>query len=335
MSQSTSCVLCGEPAYRRGTSGCFPKFCGKTCQRRAAYQRNKSKALAVRPEPKCEFCGGPLSGGRSDRKFCCGACQSKHNRRARGVVVENTSRCSSCLEPLIGRRSSATICLARKCMRWASRHPGVPHPSTQPRACAVCGVPIDHRNGKAKYCGKLCVNAAVVERHRDEMNARRRAAWEDPASTRKQTQKAYQQANVDRYRRWARESRIKHPERHRAYYTEWLAADPANYQRILLNQHKRRSRLLEHPDYGVVVLAERDWKRLVQRYRNCCAYCGKLVERPVIEHIIPVVRGGRHSIGNVLPACRECNSSKHASFIVEWRKRRPDAGPLLRPPLAA
>ena len=37
------------------------------------------------------------------------------------------------------------------------------------------------------------------------------------------------------------------------------------------------------------------------------------------ELIMPIIRGGRHSIGNLLPACGSCNSSKGAKLLVEWR----------------
>lgn len=40
-----------------------------------------------------------------------------------------------------------------------------------------------------------------------------------------------------------------------------------------------------------------------------------------MDHVIPVVRGGRHAIGNILPACAACNGSKHAALLVVWRHR--------------
>lgn len=41
-----------------------------------------------------------------------------------------------------------------------------------------------------------------------------------------------------------------------------------------------------------------------------------------MDHVVPLSRGGRHSIGNILPACESCNLSKHASYLVEWRRRQ-------------
>jgi 5-methylcytosine-specific restriction endonuclease McrA len=73
-------------------------------------------------------------------------------------------------------------------------------------------------------------------------------------------------------------------------------------------------------------ITDRDWRRLCQRYDNRCAYCGE--QRPLQrDHIIPVTRGGQHSIGNLIPACKRCNLSKMDKFIMEWRlgRKRPRA----------
>ena len=61
-----------------------------------------------------------------------------------------------------------------------------------------------------------------------------------------------------------------------------------------------------------------DWERLRARYGNKCAYCGI---RPGAErdHVIPLARGGTHFIGNILPVCRGCNSSKKNKLLAEWK----------------
>jgi HNH endonuclease len=69
-------------------------------------------------------------------------------------------------------------------------------------------------------------------------------------------------------------------------------------------------------------VTEKDWRRLVLRYNGCCAYCGRPVARPHADHVVPVTRGGRHSIGNLLPVCKSCNSSKGDRLLVEWRRAR-------------
>jgi 5-methylcytosine-specific restriction endonuclease McrA len=38
-----------------------------------------------------------------------------------------------------------------------------------------------------------------------------------------------------------------------------------------------------------------------------------------MDHVVPLSRRGRHSIGNVVLACPACNNSKGRRYLVEWR----------------
>jgi hypothetical protein len=39
-----------------------------------------------------------------------------------------------------------------------------------------------------------------------------------------------------------------------------------------------------------------------------------------MDHIAPIVRGGKSTKGNVVPACKECNTRKKYLFPVEWEE---------------
>lgn len=53
------------------------------------------------------------------------------------------------------------------------------------------------------------------------------------------------------------------------------------------------------------------WARLVEAYDGACAYC-RVAPANSKDHIIPLSLGGIHAIENLVPACRSCNSRKHA-----------------------
>jgi 5-methylcytosine-specific restriction endonuclease McrA len=91
---------------------------------------------------------------------------------------------------------------------------------------------------------------------------------------------------------------------------EWHGANPQALARL-----KAVRRGAE--DKGVV--SDRDWLRLLDRWGWACAYCGSQPELLHHDHVIPVARAGSHSIGNLLPACQPCNSSKGSRLLVEWR----------------
>jgi 5-methylcytosine-specific restriction endonuclease McrA len=39
-----------------------------------------------------------------------------------------------------------------------------------------------------------------------------------------------------------------------------------------------------------------------------------------MDHIVPIVRGGKSTRGNVVPACKECNSRKKHMLPIEWEE---------------
>jgi 5-methylcytosine-specific restriction endonuclease McrA len=62
------------------------------------------------------------------------------------------------------------------------------------------------------------------------------------------------------------------------------------------------------------------WKR--KRSRGVCHYCGRAF-RPAeltMDHLVPLARGGRTTQGNVVPACKDCNSRKKYLLPMEWEE---------------
>lgn len=52
------------------------------------------------------------------------------------------------------------------------------------------------------------------------------------------------------------------------------------------------------------------WKRRIAAGK--CHYCGKVVGAAslTMDHVVPLIRGGRSNKGNLVPACKECNAGK-------------------------
>lgn len=294
-------ILCGDCVYRR------------------KLDKAKADRAAVRVAHEVcqrEGCSNPLpAAARADAKWCSRACQSWNNRRASGQVVENLGTCSACLKPLTGRYANAKVCLSAMCRGWAQRHPGVPHPSTQPRTCKQCGESIDHLNARAKFCSKACTSRWLAEQDREAHNAKARA-WQ--ASEKGKSYKdAYRKANMERYRRLQREARQRDPQRYSSYWKQWAEGNPEALAEV---KRLRRARKLGNPDsIGVSV---RDLRRLLNRSGGYCAYCGQKADEIHIDHVVPLAKGGRHALGNLAVSCKQCNVRKHAMFLSVWRYRR-------------
>jgi 5-methylcytosine-specific restriction endonuclease McrA len=60
------------------------------------------------------------------------------------------------------------------------------------------------------------------------------------------------------------------------------------------------------------------WKNRLAR--GVCHWCGNTFAPAelTMDHIVPIVRGGTSSRGNVVPACKECNNRKKYLLPVEW-----------------
>lgn len=60
------------------------------------------------------------------------------------------------------------------------------------------------------------------------------------------------------------------------------------------------------------------WKR--RRSSGICHYCGRNVGAHALtmDHLVPLVRGGRSNKGNVVPACKQCNDEKKHALLFEW-----------------
>ena len=51
---------------------------------------------------------------------------------------------------------------------------------------------------------------------------------------------------------------------------------------------------------------------------DVCPYCREESDRFIIEHVIPLSRGGENTIYNVIPACWSCNERKGRKMPWGW-----------------
>ena len=60
------------------------------------------------------------------------------------------------------------------------------------------------------------------------------------------------------------------------------------------------------------------WKRRISD--GVCYYCRRRVGIGALsmDHVVPLGRGGRSVRGNVVPACKDCNTKKKFLLPTEW-----------------
>ena len=67
------------------------------------------------------------------------------------------------------------------------------------------------------------------------------------------------------------------------------------------------------------------WKQKVAR--GVCYYCQRRFEPSelTMDHIVPLIRGGKTTRGNVVAVCKECNSKKKYLLPMEWEEYLQDS----------
>jgi 5-methylcytosine-specific restriction endonuclease McrA len=68
-------------------------------------------------------------------------------------------------------------------------------------------------------------------------------------------------------------------------------------------------------------LSVEQWRALKAAWGDC-AYCG--APDPALQRdcVLPISRGGRYTLDNVVPACRSCNASKCGDEVTGWLRRK-------------
>ncbi|MGH7822601.1 MAG: HNH endonuclease [Candidatus Binatia bacterium] len=83
---------------------------------------------------------------------------------------------------------------------------------------------------------------------------------------------------------------------------------PADVDEEHIRRERARARELRRTQW---------WKR--KRSSGVCHYCGGKFDPRLLtmDHVVPIVRGGRSTRGNVVPSCRACNSAKKYRLVWE------------------
>jgi 5-methylcytosine-specific restriction endonuclease McrA len=81
------------------------------------------------------------------------------------------------------------------------------------------------------------------------------------------------------------------------------------------------SRRKRRIDCVVHDLTDAQWVTLQAAWGGC-AYCGAPGEPLQRDCVLPISRGGRYTLDNVVPACRSCNASKCDAEVTGWLRRK-------------
>lgn len=184
---------------------------------------------------------------------------------------------------------------------------------------------------------RLCSSQAVYrEEHGESIQARKRQWAKENAESIAEKHHSYYLENRDRLTMNMRQRRELNPERirkekqeeykkHRGRYLSNVQRwQSENKERV--REYKRKSKLLRQAVQAIALSAQ-SLESIYREQRGRCYYCGvemnnvaKGPKMRTLEHILPIVRGGAHSLNNVAWVCLHCNTSKGAKTLEEYKE---------------
>jgi len=122
----------------------------------------------------------------------------------------------------------------------------------------------------------------------------------------------YYHENKDDIRVYRRKYYKEHKEEILKYQLHYARA---NKDKIEAYRRNYRSRKHQNKTYKVT---DKDCLTIKNRP---CMMCGSRKDIQ-LDHVIPVSRNGNHSIGNLQPLCKPCNTSKANKYMIEWKRHK-------------
>lgn len=188
------------------------------------------------------------------------------------------------------------------------------------KVCTVCGLDKAAteyyttpacKNGIIARC-KACVGSeqAAWRAANPEVVKARKRAWYLKARERPEYQariKARADANKAQKREYDRAYRARNPEQQAEWSRDWVIRNPDKRKAISRN-YKSKRRTLERE--GVSTVALTDWTAAAVKV---CYWCGARCPKGFhVDHYVPLAKGGKHELANLVIACAPCNLKKNA-----------------------
>jgi len=287
MSEQRTCAACGKELTRRegerSDNWAKRRTCSKGCKAalHSATKAAKRAAQERRGAKRCCRCG--------EEKSLSMFWKHRNGRRA---------RCSDCLKSESHQRYWVDLEARRAYQRaWANRHPE----TTRARYKRWHAANQEHR---LAYYRNYNNRNRELKRERDRQRREAMTPEQRRAKWRRENKAA---AARGYYRLYRAENRGRINERE----AEWRRKNPNKN-----NEPERRRYRAKRDRAGGVLVSVSELRAM---YGNVCYLCDASLNRYsfTMDHVIPLARGGAHSISNLRPCCGRCNSRKGARL---WRE---------------
>lgn len=134
--------------------------------------------------------------------------------------------------------------------------------------------------------------------------------------------RVYRTANKEKIRVRVRAYYWENKEKERVRGIDYRRRNP---EKVRAKNHRRRQTVAQ----AIGTFTPEETRDLFKRQKGKCYYCQcKLInpdthkgtgEKAHLDHVVPLKRGGRNDISNLVWACAFCNASKGSKLVHEWR----------------
>jgi len=174
-----------------------------------------------------------------------------------------------------------------------------------------------------KVCGTCKVEKSVDDFYKDKR--KQDGLYPDCKTCHCARTKRYYQNNLDSVREKQKDYRTNNKDKLSVINQNWrdnnrdrIARTSSAWRKA--NLEKRRGYWQKYRSLKVTNSFAISNNEIEKLYNSDCFYCG-VSENITLDHVIPLSRGGKHSIGNIVPACGKCNYSKNNKTVMEWKFR--------------
>ncbi|QHE52779.1 HNH endonuclease [Pontibacillus sp. HMF3514] len=84
-----------------------------------------------------------------------------------------------------------------------------------------------------------------------------------------------------------------------------------------IESYAKKNQERRHQKRDDFALNDQEWEEVKRYFGYKCAYCGS-ESKLTYDHFHPFSKGGGFMKGNIIPCCRQCNSSKRDRIFNEW-----------------
>lgn len=275
-----SCEVCGKSYKPKATKG---RYCSRAC-----HSRKKGKKY----ECTCTVCGTKWLASRKDSQFCSVACGNKSGNKWAGISKERRSEIAK--QRWYANPSNIEA-------RIRSQHRAYIEAGQRQRTCDECGR-THSRRPDATTCSRRCSKARA-----------RRLAWELRRAP----------INCKWCGVWF--SRLKGDADNRVGAKVTCSDEcEVHIHRDIARAHKAKRRAMKKTNGPYERISPR---KVFERDGWHCCGCGAETpselrgtyddNAPEMDHIVPLSKGGTHTMDNVHLLCRLCNLLKSD---MDWRE---------------